>query len=292
MAEQPRQTPALELITIKEFLEKVPPGRAAAVTSLVSTSRESSGNFLLPVIELDCDTPACDGIRFFEPMKDIYLGRSGAVHCFAWYQCRNCKKSLKIYALRAYVPDEANHGDLLKYGEIPAFGPPIPARVISLLGAEREYYLKGRRAENQGLGIGAFAYYRRAVENQKNKILSEIIRVSEKIGASKEVIEDLNEAKNETQFSRAVAVVKHGIPEALLVNGHNPLTLLHSALSEGLHAQTDQQCLELATSIRVILTEFADRLATALKEEAELNAAVSRLLKANAAKPDDPNPSG
>jgi hypothetical protein len=71
---------------------------------------------------------------------------------------------------------------------------------------------------------------------------------------------NLTAAKNETQFTRAVEVVKHGIPQALLVNGHNPLTLLHKALSEGLHAQTDEECLELATAIRVVLADLVERL--------------------------------
>ena len=173
---------------------------------------------------------------------------------------------------------------MFKFGEVPSFGPPIPARVITLLGGEREYYLKGRRSENQGLGIAAFAYYRRVVENKKDKILDEIIRVAERIGASEDILSELDSAKKETQFSKAVAVIKHGIPQDLLINGHNPLTLLHSALSEGLHAQTDEQCLELATSIRVLLSELVDRVAYALKEEAELNAAVSRLLKSSATK--------
>jgi len=129
------------------------------------------------------------------------------------------------------------------------------------------------------LGIGAFAYYRRVIENQKDKIFDEIIRVSERLNASKELLDDLAAAKEETQFSKAVEAVKHGIPQVLLLNGQNPLTLLHSALSEGLHAQTDEKCLELATSIRVILTEFVERVATALKDEAELNKAVNRLIQ-------------
>ena len=57
------------------------------------------------------------------------------------------------------------------------------------------------------------------------------------------------------------------------------MTLLHSAMSQGIHAQTDEECLELATSIRVVLTDLADCLGQALKDEAELNAAVGRLLK-------------
>ena len=39
------------------------------------------------------------------------------------------------------------------------------------------------------------------------------------------------------------------MPESLLINGHSPILLLHSALSEGLHAQTDEQCLELAEAL-------------------------------------------
>ena len=51
----------------------------------------------------------------------------------------------------------------------------------------------------------------------------------------------------------------------------NLLALLYTALSEVLHAQTDEHCLTLATSIRVLLTELANSMATALKDEAELN---------------------
>jgi hypothetical protein len=72
------------------------------------------------------------------------------------------------------------------------------------------------------------------------------------------------------------------MPESLLIQGHhNPLTLLHSALSKGLHAETDAACLEMAQSIRLVLAELAERLSAALKNDVELNAAVSRLLRAD-----------
>jgi hypothetical protein len=129
-----------------------------------------------------------------------------------------------------------------------------------------------------GLGIGAFAYYRRVVEEQKGRIIEEIGKVAVKIKPSKETAELFAKAKAETQFTTAIDMIKSAIPEAVLIDGHNPLTLLHSALSEGLHAHTDEQCLELATSIRVVLTELAERISTALKEEATLKSAVSRLL--------------
>ena len=182
-----------------------------------------------------------------------------------------------MYSIRALLKPGRLSGEIYKYGEHPSFGPPVPAKVISLVGPERDYFLKGRRSESQGLGIAAFAYYRRVIENQKNRLFDEIIRVSAKVGADPEILADLEKAKLEIQFSKAISEIKHGLLQVLLMNGHNPLGLLHSALSEGLHAQTDDQCLELATSIRIVMTELAERISIALKDEAELAGAVSRL---------------
>ncbi len=165
-----------------------------------------------------------------------------------------------------------------KIGEAPEFVSTTPTRLIRILENEREYYLKGRRSENQGMGIGAFAYYRRVVENQKTQIFDEIIKVAKSTGAPKDFIESLRTAKSENQFTRAVDSVKAGFPQVLLIDGHNPLTLLHSALSEGLHAKTDNDCLELAHSIRIVLTELAERLGEILKDQSELKAAVSNLM--------------
>jgi hypothetical protein len=77
-----------------------------------------------------------------------------------------------------------------------------------------------------------------------------------------------------------VESVKRGLPLTLLIEGRNPLTLLHGALSEGLHALTDEECMTLAQSIRVVLTEMSECMSQALKEDKELKDAVSVLLKA------------
>jgi hypothetical protein len=185
------------------------------------------------------------------------------------------------------VLDNQRAGSAFKFGEFPAFGPPTPSRVISLIGPQKDLFLKGRRAENQGMGIAAFAYYRRVIEDQKNRIFDEIIKVCNRLSAGQAIIDELVKAKEETQFSKAVDAVKLAIPQALFINGHNPLTLLHSALSEGLHAQEDEECLEIATSIRLVMADFAERMGQALKDEAELSTAVSRLLhnKSGTAKP-------
>jgi hypothetical protein len=98
------------------------------------------------------------------------------------------------------------------------------------------------------------------------------------------MITGLEDARKETQFSKAIETIKPGVPQALLIDGHNPLTLLHNALSEGMHAQTDEECLELATSIRIVLTDLVERLASVLSDHVELKAAVSKLLEVKAKK--------
>jgi hypothetical protein len=282
-AAQEQQQPPAPQISLREFLEKVPPGGKASVQGLAKAEYAgSAGGTWYPLvrteIELHCDEDTCNGPRLFEPCGNR-TGLRETEEVFLSYRCRNCQRSYKIYALQIIQDEKVKlDGEVYKFGEFPPFGSPTPARVITILGREREYYLKGRRAEFQGMGIGAFAYYRRVVENQKNRLLDEIIRVAQRIDAPQEMLDDLASAKNETQFSTAVGAVKHGIPTALLVNGHNPLTLLHTALSRGLHEQDDEKCLALAESIRTVLADLADRLGHALKERNELNAAVSRLM--------------
>lgn len=268
--------------TMKQFFESTVPGRRVEVSDMVHQINSNSGYasyyLRLPSINLICETEICGGERVFEAVEAIRvdIGKTGSE--FARYCCRNCKINFKTYSIRYKSNDDKKTGEIYKYGEEPPFGPPVPSRLISLVGPERDYFLKGRKSEFQGLGIAAFAYYRRVIENQKNRIFDQIIKVSSKVGASKELLSDLEAAKKETQFSRSVSHIKHGLPQVLLMDGHNPILLLHSALSEGLHAQSDEECLQLASSVRVVMTELADRIALALKDEAELIGAVSKLL--------------
>jgi hypothetical protein len=104
------------------------------------------------------------------------------------------------------------------------------------------------------------------------------------LSADPDLITELESAKAETQFSKAIAVIKHAIPSVLLIKGQNPLALLHDAISEGLHAHSDEECLEIATDIRIVMADLAERLGQALKDEAELSGSVSRLINRKAAR--------
>ena len=91
-------------------------------------------------------------------------------------------------------------------------------------------------------------------------------------------IDTLHEAIKETQFSKALKMAKDVMPENLLIDGHSPILLLHHALSRGVHELSDEECLELANTIRLVLGELSERLSDILKDKAELTKAVSTLM--------------
>lgn len=278
--------PDIATQTFAEFLESSPPNQVANISDLMAEKWRGPNldTYLkTPEIQLHCPEESCNGVRFHRCKEGEYieLEPNDVTDIFISYLCSNCQNQAKTFALRTCRENSSNKGKMVKFGEKPTFGPPIPAKLLKLIGPDRDNFLKGRRCENQSLGVGAFVYYRRVVEHQKNRIFKEIVKVSEKIGAPKEKIDTLNAAIVETQFTKALDMAKDAMPESLLINGHNPLKLLYRALSEGIHNLSDEGCLGYATSIRVVLGELSERLSQALKDEVEITNAISRLLASN-----------
>jgi len=276
----------------RALLTEWQPGTMASVDGAVETVEPNGPKLYVPELELHCHRN-CNGPSFasgvvraagtFFGFDQQFTGNDRRYDFIICYTCRKCQQEVKSYAVRIvpYGQDEffLPYVTMIKMGEWPAFSPPTPSRLISMIGPDRELFLKGRQAELQGLGIGAFGYYRGVVENQKNRLLDEIIKVARRVRAPNEAILRLEAAKHESQFSKAVAGVKDAIPQALLVKGnHNPLSLLHAALSRGIHGASDEECLKAANDIRAILIELTERMSQALKDEKELDEALGRLL--------------
>lgn len=256
---EPALVVPIDKLSMAEFLESCPPNQDTEVSDIAPLASDGLSRFATPEIQLHCTDDACNGLRFFRCTEgDGEWATTAVSYLFLTYTCANCQRITKTFSVALLRNGDrgSSDGRALKIGEIPPFGPPTPARLIKLVGPDRELFLQGRRCENQGLGIGALVYYRRVVENQKNRILSEILKVANMVGASAEAIAELEAALKETQFTKALETVKHGIPQALMIRGHNPLLLLHNALSNGVHGRTDEECLELATHVRVILAEL------------------------------------
>jgi len=191
------------------------------------------------------------------------------------YRCRNCQISGKVCAVSVGQIDDKVIA--VKFGELPEFATPSTPRLDRLLGEARHLFRKGQACESQGLGIGAFGYYRRVVESQRDAILDETIKAAKAIEAGDELLQRLDLARNEREFTRSIEMAADALPGALLIAGQNPLKILHGALSEGLHDQPDERCLELAESIRVVLVGLSQRTAELVADNAKLRQALGKL---------------
>ncbi len=296
--------PDVQYVDWPVFLTDHPPGSSARIRGLSDGTVAEAPRLYVPELRLYCQKTSCSGeqtatasgsLTIFSPNKagdpvscsrlpESTLMAPPGVEWFEallQYYCRTCREPLKLYAIRVSAGGEARpHGLAIKVGEFPPFAPRVPSRLITLIGPDRDLFLKGRAAEVRNLGIGAFSYYRRVVENQKNRLLDQIICAAKQRNAGQKVIDTLTKAKDETQFSKAVEGIKDAIPKALRIKEHNPLTLLHNALSKGLHANSDEECLNVAHHIRVILGELAENLSQILRDDHELDQAISHLLNA------------
>lgn len=276
----------------KSFLETTPPNTPVTISGLAVShvpphANRSIWKIVNPYIELHCEHD--DGVRRFDPTTSSYVFLARPItpsYEFIAYLCRDCQSSTKTFAV-LIQNDESAFGDpafedpgsveVMKLGEYPPFSAPISSRIQKLLSdSDLELYRKGVRAEAQGLGIGAATYFRRIVDEQWQRLVKEIRQAAEQLG-----VEDLgvyDAAMGETQFSKAVAMLKDAIPEKLLIlQGENPLTLLYKPLSQQLHGMTDEECLQQAADIRLVLTVLLENIAEVMKDQDELTAAAKRL---------------
>jgi hypothetical protein len=274
-------------IPFKQFLESVHPSVERNVSDLWETprvfalaigSKSPDPVLIIPNLRLHCQR--CDGERTFrlEGKPSLSLNAETANAMLINYVCGDCRECAKSISLWITVGKAYGAGVAYKYGEKPPFGVPVPNKLLDLFGDDKHNFFKGRQCENQGLGVGAFAYYRRVVENHKNDLFDEIINVCKTLGAPEALIEELGRAKDEHQFSNAIKQIKTALPDGLLINGQNPLLALHRALSIGLHSESDAKCLETAHAARLVLTDLVEKMSFLRQDKRDLHNAVQLLI--------------
>jgi hypothetical protein len=274
-----------EFVPFAKFLKEYPVGTDLNVKAYFRDTRIADYNRYKkcsPVLRLHCGQ--CGGTRNFDGEWEHYKfinKETRGKDDFLVYTCRDCGQYKKHYCLCGWPIDDDGNGRVIKIGEYPELNIKIPTHLPKLIGDDYPYFIKGLKCEKQGLGVAAYSYYRRVVENQKTRLFGEILKVAEKVKAERKIIQTIQNAMKEVQFSKAIDTMKEGFPESLLIDGHNPFKLLHKALSVGMHKESDENCLELAHDIRIVLTDLSERIKNVLSEKKDLQSAVSSLLKFN-----------
>jgi len=164
------------------------------------------------------------------------------------YICMHCREFLRFFLVK--VSEKRDW--LMKVGQFPPWDITGNKDIDRLLRNHYEHYRKGLICESQAYGIGALAYYRRIVEVIIDSLLDEIVSLM----SGEELLkyqEALRKSKETTVAQEKIDLVKDLLPPILRPDGINPLGVLHKCLSEGLHAETDEDCLESACLCREAL---------------------------------------
>lgn len=190
------------------------------------------------------------------------------------YLCQSCKSFERRF--QVYVNDKLD--TIYKVGQYPEWEIKIDKNLEKTLGKHSKTFRKGLVCESQGYGIGAFSYYRRITEEIIDELLESISDLIEE-KERESYLEALEKTKSTRVTQEKIELVKDLLPTILKPNGMNPLGVLHSELSEGLHAETDAACLENAQHIKSILTFLINQILKSRESAKEFTHSMKSLLE-------------
>jgi hypothetical protein len=181
----------------------------------------------------------------------------------AIYRCEGCKQSeiqfvllftVMLDSFASYPP--AISCCVQKTGQWP---PPLaesPREMKRWLAEYESIYQKGQMCERFGYGLGSLAYYRRIVEDLIDKLLDDIAELFESDADKVKYLEKVAKARLSKVHSQKIDLIKDAVPPSLSRYTANPMGLLHTALSIGIHSLTEEDCLEIASFIRRFLVQI------------------------------------
>lgn len=234
----------------KDFLEEFSLFRKHKPEKLIDDTRKWTAT----PINMKCHI--CESTQTFNMTNEYYdNGYGNTANVFAKnrvldlrYSCQSCKS----FERRFFVHVNDALDTVYKVGQYPEWEIKMDRNLEKTLNKHATTFRKGLVCESQGYGIGAFAYYRRITEEIIDELLDSITELIEE--ENKEgYLEALEKTKQTRVTQEKIELTKDLLPSILKPNGMNPLGVLHSELSEGLHAESDKACLENANHIKSIL---------------------------------------
>jgi len=215
------------------------------------------GNRSRPSIHMHCPTCASEQtyVSRNDPKSDINwyveLFEEPWKNAEMWrFVCMGCRRFGRLFFIESGEDERGWYQR--KLGQKPEWEAAIEPELDKLLGAHAKMFRRGLDCEGTGYGIGAYGYYRRVVEDMIGGLLEQVPAILSESEMPKYAAA-LAEVRTTTVAQTKIALVKDLLPSRLLPAGINPLDVLHSELSSGLHGKTDEECLDDAVAVREAL---------------------------------------
>lgn len=166
------------------------------------------------------------------------------------YTCRNCGATVVHYC---FIWQERKSNNIfIKVGQYPELEERVPDTLKQTLDADDlKLYKNALRMRNFNLGVAAVAYMRRVIENRMNDMLEILHEAAISHDAPAELIARHKEMKEEKRFSVKVDYAGDLLPASLRPPGNpNPMAVLHELASDGIHAKSDEECVDIFDACR------------------------------------------
>ena len=209
--------------------------------------------------------PQCDATptwRMIAPDRtnsDLYVAtRVGFVIA---YMCSHCEKQIVTVWFSEVKKRTTASGPMLqifrKHGQWPAMSIQPDREIEKAFKDEStlDLFKKGLTSLSQGYGIGALAYFRRVVE-QAAMTLIDI--AAEQAAAADDITAEqtIKAAKEQKKMEDRLRLAADALPASLRPGKVNPLSVLFSHYSQGMHNASDDECLAVASQLRFALEYF------------------------------------
>lgn len=198
-------------------------------------------------ISLFCDN--CGKDTYWE--ADLYTGEKNKTgFTQKGYDCRNCGHNTTTYYF--YWQKETDYTEFFKVGQYPELEEVVSQELKAALTPEDlKLYKNALRLRNFNLGIAAVAYMRRVVENRMNDMLEILHDAARAHNLPAQLLARHEEMKKEKRFAAKVDYAGDLLPKNIRPDGHpNPMAVLHELASEGLHAKSDAECVDIFDECR------------------------------------------
>ncbi|WP_192346240.1 hypothetical protein [Algoriphagus sp. Y33] len=169
-------------------------------------------------------------------------------------ECQNCKRKRAVFLIEFFTElhEENYYFYAKKIGQDPPFSINVDGFAKKILNPENlDLYKKALMNLSSNFGIGAFAYFRRIVENEILHLLTEVAEIN--TPESMELKKLLERHESEHALSQLIDEIFKYLPDSLKGLGHNPFRLLYGTLSVGIHQLSEDECFEKATSLKFVL---------------------------------------
>jgi hypothetical protein len=260
---------------IKEFLENAP------LYAWREFKRPAVNRSSLWINEIDAFCETCDQLRPFQDLRSRGGGARLVVEAlktgtsYFKFSCVSCEKDRREFLVEQVVTEETIR--VQKYGERPR-KPLARDRVLQrFLKDDLENYEKAVVCLSHEYGVAAFAYFRRVVENNINRLLDLVQEDAQSSAADAQIIGALAELRKESPMSEKIRIANQALPVYLQPDGLNPLGKLYQVLSEGVHKFSDEECLEKAKATSECLAFLVSELASRKEHRSRFKSMVGKL---------------